>query len=95
MEADYNVLCHIRLESGHQSTGRTRHYFGTSELPPPRELRIVQYPEDPGYYLLYFNESGEELTDTYHESMTQAMAQAEWEFGIQPGEWHAGEVPGG
>ncbi|WP_309670156.1 hypothetical protein [Gemmatimonas sp.] len=40
-----------------------------------------------GYYLLYLGESGAELTDTFHESIAQAMKQAEHEFGVLPKDW--------
>ncbi len=87
MASDSKPLRYVRLGPQHRPTGKTRHYLGTCELPPPSELRIVQYTEDPGYYLLYFDEEGEELTDTYHDTLSQAMEQAEWEFGVRPDEW--------
>lgn len=85
-------LRHVRLGPQHRPTGKTRHYLGTSELPPPAELRIVQYTEDPGYYLLYFDNQGAELTDTYHDSLAEAMQQAEWEFGVRPEEWRMSDL---
>jgi len=54
---------------------------------PPYELRIVQFEGDAGYYLIHFAETGEELTDTYHDSCQQAMEQAEFEFGITESDW--------
>ncbi len=87
MPSNSRSLRYIRLGPQHLPTGKTRHFLGTSELPSPSELRIVQYTEDPGYYLLYFDETGEELTDTYHDTLSQAMEQAEWEFGVRPDEW--------
>jgi len=50
-------------------------------------LRIVKYIDDPGYYLLYCDEHGQELTDTYHESLADAMTQAEWEFQVRAHDW--------
>lgn len=92
MASDSRLLRYVRLGPEHRPTGKTRHYLGTNELPPPTELRIVQYTEDPGYYLLYFNDLGEELTDTYHDSLTEAMEQAEWEFGVRPEEWRTSDL---
>jgi hypothetical protein len=57
------------------------------ELPPPSELRIVKYDGDSGFYLFYCDDSGKEFTDTYHDSLEEALAQAEWEFGVKPHEW--------
>jgi hypothetical protein len=83
----YIVLREILLESWHRPTGATRHYEGDQELPSPSGLRIVSYPEDPGFYLLYLDMSGEELTDTYHSTLEGALQVAKDEFGIDPADW--------
>jgi hypothetical protein len=77
----------IRLNPTHRPTGRTLHFIAGVPAPTPAELRIVQYEDDPGFYLLGCNESGIEFTDTYHESLDKAMSQAEWEFNAKPDEW--------
>jgi hypothetical protein len=79
----------ITLGSSHVSTGKTRHIHGAAEIPAPHQLRIVKYEGDPGYYLLYCDESGKELTDTYHDTLDAAMLQATWEFNVQPDEWES------
>jgi hypothetical protein len=81
------VLRQVALTDKHKPTGGTRHYIGSEELPAPASLKIARYEEDAGYYLFYCDEAGTELTDTYHDSLDQALAQAEWEFGVEPGEW--------
>lgn len=95
----YLIHRRIKLGSEHSATGKTRHTQGnltpeglvsTSELPPPHELVIAQLPPDEGYYLLYLDDLGNEITDTYHDSLGQALAQAEFEFRVQPEEW---EIP--
>ena len=85
----YKVLRRIRLSPQHGPTGNTRHVRGGQPLPPPHELKVVQYPEDEGFYLLHFDARGEELTDTYHESIEDALAQADWEFNVRADEWEA------
>jgi hypothetical protein len=50
-------------------------------------LRIVQYDGGAGYYLMYVDNEGRELTDTWHESLDAAMAQATWEFRVEPEDW--------
>src|SRR5688572_24988312 len=67
------VLMYVRLSTRHEPTGATPHYRGGYELPPPEELRIVRYETDSGVYLFYLDETGQELTDAYHESMTDAF----------------------
>lgn len=88
--ADARLLWRVRLRKGHEPTGMTRHYRGGTECAPPAELRIVQFQEDPGFYLLYCDDAGREVTDTYHETVNLAMAQAEFEFNVKPGDWEAG-----
>jgi hypothetical protein len=53
-------------------------------------LRIVQLPERPdaGYYLLYLDSEGMEMTDTWHESVAAAIEQAKFEFGLMPDDWN-------
>ena len=53
----------------------------------PVELRIVQYSSDPGFYLFYCDDCGSEMTDTYHDSIHDAMAQANWEFKVEKEDW--------
>jgi hypothetical protein len=89
--ADHDLIRRIRLGAAHRPTGRTRHFVHGELAPVPVELRIVQYEGDPGYYLLYCDESGTEFTDTYHGSLEGAMSQAEWEFGTKADEWEADE----
>ena len=81
------ILRQIRLGPNHQETGKTHHFQGEKRLPAPTFLQVVQYPEDPGFYLLYFDEDWQELTDTYHESLKDALEQATFEFGTKPAEW--------
>jgi hypothetical protein len=84
---EYVTLRSVRLGPTHRPTGKTRHLVGGQEMAVPSELRIVQYSGDRGYYLLYLDANGCEQTDTYHDSIDDAMAQAEWEFTVSPGEW--------
>jgi hypothetical protein len=85
--ADVVLLRRVRLTPHHASTGKTRHFRGGIALSLPAELTIVKYPNDPGYYLLHFDEAGQEMTDTYHENLASAIEQAEWEFNIRPEDW--------
>jgi hypothetical protein len=82
-----NLLRKVVLGEQHSRTGLTRHTRNGKAIPPPTELRIVQYSGDTGYYLLYCDESGEELTDTYHITLAAAFEQARAEFGVEPSEW--------
>lgn len=85
--SDYRILRRLRLGPSHQPTGRTRHVVGGQPAAKPRELQIAQYQDDPGYYLFYCDEAGVQITDTYHDSVSAAMAQAQWEFDAAENEW--------
>ena len=83
VDTDYILLRTVDLGAHHSPTGRAR-------LPNPTQasnLLIAKYPDDHGHYLLYLDENGVELTDTVHDSLTDALAQAEWEFDVKAEEW--------
>jgi len=106
--SDYLLHRQIRLKPHHTATGKTKHYQSSfssqglergPELQTPHQLTIAQIPPDQGYYLLYLDEEGNEITDTYHDSLEAALAQAEWEFNVGAHEWenlksHDSEDPG-
>ena len=81
------VLREVKLGETHAPTGRTRHHVGGVLMPPPAALRIVRYGQQEGFYLLYLNEGDEEMTDTWHATLEDALAQAEFEFRVAPSEW--------
>jgi hypothetical protein len=91
--AEPRIVAEVWLGSQHRPTGYTSHYYCSAEgdlvpAPPPGLLRIVQYDgHETSAYLLYFDDSGEELTDTWHRSIEAAMDQATAEFGVAQHEW--------
>jgi hypothetical protein len=76
----------VSLE-GRAATGFTVHRRSDEILPKPSTLAIAQVGSDPGYYLLYLDDEGEEMTDTYHETLDAAFDQAEAEFDVTKAEW--------
>lgn len=74
-------------------TGRTTHLRGVpvagssevTKLPDPKAVEIVE--QDGGFYLLYLDGDGECTTDTWHQSLEAAKAQANFEFGLEEGDW--------
>jgi hypothetical protein len=86
------TLATVRLAKQHVPTGKTKHSYGAPDgprhpLPTPVLLRIVQYDGDSGVYLFYCDESGREMTDTWHDDVEQAMAQADFEFSVAQTDW--------
>lgn len=86
--ANFKIIKSIKLGSEHMQTGKTIHYQGDDLIQDITELKIVQYLEDSGYYLIYLNSLGQEVTDTYHETIESAVKQAQFEFDVMPNEWH-------
>ena len=84
---DYIILKRIVLGPEHVPTGKTHHYDGEKEMPPAAMLKIVEYEDAHGFYLLHFDADGKEITDTFNESVEDALAQAEWEYQVKQGEW--------
>ena len=80
----------VTLQEHHLRPGRTRHTLvdghGPRPFPPFISLVIARYPEDTRHYLMRHckDHIG---TDTCHESLEDALRQAEWEFGVLPEEW--------
>jgi hypothetical protein len=50
-------------------------------------LAICKYENGGGYYLFYCNEDWETITDTWHETMEDAMEQAEFEYTNTKTDW--------
>ena len=82
----------VTLGANHTRPGRTRHTRSDGQVerdfPLFIRLQIAQYPGDQGYYLLHICEDGS-MADTYHETVDEAVHQAEFEFGVQPSEWRS------
>jgi hypothetical protein len=86
-EPEPEYLYEVKLSDHHQDTGAVTHYYGSEALPLPASLRIMTYSDVDGFYLLYLDAQGDEMTDTYHETLEQAFAMAKREFTIDPADW--------
>jgi hypothetical protein len=90
----------VRLRARAQhATRATRHYRAhveegevqkDEELPTPTWVEIQ--PAEGAFFLLYLDEQGECMTDTWHQSLEQAKTQARHELGIEEDDWE--EIPG-
>lgn len=74
-------------------TGKTTHlqgvrFAGDLEVVPTPDPKIVEIVEQEGAaYLLSLDDQGECVADTWHENTEAAKAQANFEFGIEDGDW--------
>lgn len=74
-------------------TGNTTHLQGVrpaSDLevmpvPDPKTVEVVE--QEGAVYLLRLDNRGECVADTWHETVEAAKAQANFEFGIEDGDW--------
>jgi hypothetical protein len=80
-------LCEVILTQKHRATGKTWPYVLGQTAGLPSKLCIAQYPNDSGYYLFYYGANGEEINDTYHDTLEEAKEQAAFAFTIADEYW--------
>ena len=66
-------------------TGATTHHGPDGAIPPASALAIVS--GEAGFYLLYCDRDWQVLTDTWHASVENAKAQAEFEYSGISKQW--------
>ncbi len=74
-------------------TGSTTHLqgvrvageLGVAAVPDPKTIEIAE--QDGGIYLLRFDQDGEYIADTWHETVEAAKEQAKFEFSVEDGDW--------
>ncbi len=54
--------------------------------PPFASLEIAHYPGDESCYMFHISSNGEG-TDTWHETLNDALDCAEQMYGVKPSEW--------
>jgi hypothetical protein len=86
----------VMLGQHHQNPGQTKHTLidekGARPFPPFTSLAITTCPSDSGYSLMHICADGSR-TDTWHQTLEDALHQAEWEFGVQRSEWTETDEP--
>jgi hypothetical protein len=70
-------------------TGETRHEVAGAPVEAASRLAIAHYPDQSGFYLFYCDAMWSVLTDTWHESIDAAVAQAEFEYKGSSNAWIA------
>ncbi len=70
-----------------KDVGAMIHAGGTARPSPPfGELQIARYEGEKSCYLFHISE-GSGSTDTFHDSLEEAMQYAEDLYGVKPTEW--------
>jgi hypothetical protein len=92
--ADARVICYTPIDHRHRYTGRTKHiaggvptgtgaashFEGGVLMGQPAGLAICQVDGETCYYLFGCDAEWCSFSDTWHETLEDAMAQAEHEF---------------
>ncbi len=87
---EFEIFFKVELDSSkHKRTGNTKHFVGDSLIESlPAYLQIENNPEvENEVYLIHYDDNGNEMADTLHDSIEDAMGQADWEFGVKNSEW--------
>ena len=86
---NYKILMTCDLSKKTNSNSVTKHFVGNVNINESISmLKIVSYPNTKNeFYLIYCSDNGDDLTDTYHESIEQAINQANFEFGVSKEDW--------
>jgi hypothetical protein len=74
------VICYTRIDSRHRHTGNTKQIVNGVLLGPAAGLAICRYEGDDAYYLFGCDEQWVSLSDTWHQEVEDAKAQAEYEY---------------
>lgn len=80
------VILYTSVEE-REATGKTEHTHIGKSANPTVGLAICKYENEDGYYLFGCDLNWESGTDTLHESVEEAIEQAEWEYGDLSGAW--------
>jgi hypothetical protein len=75
-----NVLKYAIAADEVEPTGATRHEAAGRELRPAAALAIAKYEGREGFYLFYLDNDGAMATDTFHDSVEDALGQAAFEY---------------
>ena len=76
----------VSLTERYLNPGRTTHSVNGQPSPLFISLVICWSPKDASCFLMRICEN-EQVADTWHANLNDAIHQAEWEFGVQPEEW--------
>jgi hypothetical protein len=84
------VLRYALVTDDVRPTSNTRHLRGALPIdgelaggeliPPAKALAIVRYPGEDNVYLFGIDDNGQGQSDTWHETVEDALAQAEYEY---------------
>lgn len=75
-----NVVCFTPIDGRHQPTGECRQIVAGIVQGPASTLAICQYKGEDCFYLFGCDADWNSVTDTWHETLDNALGQAEFEY---------------
>jgi hypothetical protein len=87
MPDNRTLLQRVELKAHHQPRGNVHYFMEGRPMPKPAALEIVKPPSGAVCYMLYLDNWGAPMTETWHPSAQAAVYHAKWEYGIEPQEW--------
>jgi hypothetical protein len=82
------VLAWAALDDTTSPTGNSTHIVRGTAMQPASGLAICRYDHDQGFYLFYCDSAWCPQTDTYHDTMDDAKAQASFEYNNLQTRWN-------
>ena len=74
------VVLYTPIDERHKHTGNCQQIVAGELMGPAAGLAICQYEGEDSYYLFGCDENWDTVTDTWHETLEEAKAQAEFEY---------------
>jgi hypothetical protein len=81
------VLYYTSIDSRHRATGNCKQIVAGVLQGPASGLAICQYEGEDCFYLFGCDSDWNPVTDTWHQSIEDAKAQAEFEYEGVSGTW--------
>ena len=74
------VILYTPIDGRHRHTGNCQQIVAGELMGPAAGLAICQYEGENSYYLFCCHEDWDTVTDTWHQTLDEAKAQAEFEY---------------
>ncbi|MBI2929747.1 MAG: hypothetical protein HYY24_29155 [Verrucomicrobia bacterium] len=74
------VVCHTPIDHRHRFTGGCKQIVRSELTGPMAGLAICQYAGQNAFYLFGCDAGWQNVTDTWHQTLTDAQHQAEFEY---------------
>jgi hypothetical protein len=82
------VICFTLIDSRHRPTGNCKQIVNGLMLDSADGLAICQYEGETSFYLFGCDCDWNILSDTWHQTLEEAKAQAEFEYEGASTTWH-------